>query len=640
MFDIKENLKKLPDSPGVYLHKDKLNNVIYVGKAVSLKKRVSQYFQNSKSKDAKVRAMVENIDEFEYIKCGSEMEALILENNLIKKYQPKYNILLRDDKTYPYIKITNEKWPRVVKTRQVIKDGGSYFGPYSDVGAVNNMVELIGKVYKLKKCSTRKFPKGFRPCLNYHIGQCNGMCIGREKNSEYLDRIKQAKVFLKGNSMDLMGFLKREMNLASENLQYEKAAIFRDYIISAKALMEKQRVVLSQDKDLDIVLLNGKSEVVLFSVSAGKLSGRETFEINDRDEDEKNILGAFIKQHYGQQAKGPCEILIKEEIPEHSLTEEFLSQLWGRKTKISIPVRGEKKALMEMVKSDMLDMIKMREARLENRASRGENLRKQLGDLIEKSRIIPEYNRSKIDYITEVVNEETGEILELFKRSEDSYRVECYDISNTNGIDNVGAMVVFDELAKNKKAYRKFKVKSIEGANDYGAMAEVIERRIKRGLSGDKGFLPLPNLLLVDGGKGHVEVAISVIKKYDIDISVVGLAKDDNHRTERLVYKSKEGKFVEEALKERTMLFSYMGNIQEEVHRFAIEFHKNIRDKKVAKSALDEIKGIGEKKRNALLIYFGSMEKIKGASVEELLKVQGITKRDARAIAKFFKGRN
>ena len=297
MFDIKENLKKLPDSPGVYLHKDKMNNIIYVGKAVSLKKRVSQYFQNSRSKDSKVRAMVEHIDEFEYIKCGSEMEALILENNLIKKYKPKYNILLRDDKTYPYIKITNEKWPRIEKTRRVVKDGSSYFGPYTDVGAVNSIVDLISKVYKLKKCTSRNFPPGFRPCLNYHINQCNGMCVNRENKADYMKRIEQTKTFLKGNSMDLVGFLREEMNRASCEMQYEKAAIYRDYIISAKALMEKQRVVLSQDKDLDVILANGKGEVVVFTVIDGKLSGREIFEIRDRDEDEQNVISAFIKQH-------------------------------------------------------------------------------------------------------------------------------------------------------------------------------------------------------------------------------------------------------------------------------------------------------------------------------------------------------
>ena len=636
MFDIKENLKKLPDSPGVYLHKDKMNNIIYVGKAVSLKKRVSQYFQNSRSKDSKVRAMVEHIDEFEYIKCGSEMEALILENNLIKKYKPKYNILLRDDKTYPYIKITSEKWPRIEKTRRVVKDGSSYFGPYTDVGAVNSIVDLISKVYKLKKCTTRNFPPGFRPCLNYHINQCNGMCVNRENKADYMKRIEQTKTFLKGNSMDLVGFLREEMNRASCEMQYEKAAIYRDYIISAKALMEKQRVVLSQDKDLDVILANGKGEVVVFTVIDGKLSGREIFEIRDRDEDEQNVISAFIKQHYGEKSKGPGEILVKNRIAEQNLIEEFLSQIWAGKVKITVPARGEKKALMEMVKNDMLEMVKTRQARDENRDNRRSNIRKQLSDLIEKSKIDNNRQGYDIDYVQDIVDEETGEIVELFKGEDDAFRVECYDISNTNGVDNVGAMVVFDELAKNRKAYRKFKIKSITGADDYGSIAEVLKRRMERGLSGDVGFLPLPNLILIDGGKGHVEVAAKVVGAYDLNISIVGLAKDDSHRTQRLVYKDRTGEFVEEPLKDRTLLFSYMGNIQEEVHRFAIEFHRSLRDKKVVKSQLDEIPGIGEKKRNNLLMFFGNMDEIKDASIDRLQGVRGISKRDAQNIRDYF----
>ena len=579
MFDIQENLKKLPDEPGVYMHKDSLGNIIYVGKAISLRKRVRQYFQSSKNMDAKVRAMVANIEEFEYIKCGSEMEALILENNLIKKYMPKYNVFLRDDKTYPYIKITNEYWPRIEKTRRVIKDGSRYFGPFSDAGAVNEMVDLLNRIYRIKRCATKEFQKAARPCLNYHIAQCDGICAGKANRDDYMKRIEEAAQFLKGNQRNLVQYLKEEMEKASESLDFETAARYRDYMIAAKALNEKQRVVLSSGKDMDLVMYAGKGNIVLFFVRDGKLTGRETFHMEDLgDAGYDEVVSAFVKQHYGQMTAGPSEILMAKELEDKELLQEFLSQLWSRKTSLIVPKKGEKKAFLEMAQRDTNEMINNIEEKEKNKRERNEKIKSLIGDVIEKSKV----GEATAEYL----NHETGEFVQLVSDDEKRpLRVEAYDISNTNGVENVGAMVVFDGLKASKKSYRRFKIKTVTGSDDYKSMQEMLHRRLSRALEGDESFLPLPDLILIDGGKGHVEIARQVLETLGIEISVAGMAKDDKHRTRALVYhpKSKEGKgsFVEEELKSRTMLFSYIGNIQEEVHRFAIEYHKTRRTKRM-----------------------------------------------------------
>lgn len=634
MFDIKENLKKLPDEPGVYLHKDKLGQVIYVGKAISLKNRVRQYFQSSKNMEPKVRAMVSNIEEFEYIKCGSEMEALILENNLIKKYMPKYNVLLRDDKTYPYIKITNEKWPRILKTRRVIKDGSKYFGPYSDVGAVNQMVEFLNQIYKIKRCSAKEFPRDARPCLNYHIGQCDGICAGYAKHADYMRRVDEAATFLRGKQSSLLNYLKDKMNEAAENLEYENAARYRDYMIAAKALTEKQRVVLTHTKDIDLVMHGGKGHVVLFFVRDGKLSGRETFTLETSiEENEDSVLGAFIKQHYGQMTNGPGEILLKKDITDRALLERFLSSCWGKKVSLFVPQKGEKKAFLEMAEKDTYEMMKNIDEKEKNKRERNDKIKTQIDDVIEKA---------TIDKATsQWINEDTGEIISLLNEDgEAPHRVEAYDISNINGIDNVGAMVVFNGLKANKKAYRRFKIKSIEGPNDYGSMQEVIYRRVVRALDGDVGFLPLPDLMLIDGGKGHIEAVHKILEELNVEIPIVGMAKDDSHRTRALVYhplsKVGRGQFFEEELKGNSMLFRYIGNIQEEVHRFAIDYHKGLRSAKMTKSILDDINGIGPKKRNALLNKFKTIDNIRNATKEELLCTEGINERNAEDIIDFF----
>lgn len=616
MFDIQENLKKLPDTPGVYLHKDKLGQVIYVGKAVSLKNRVRQYFQSSRNMDPKVRAMVSQIEEFEYITTGSEMEALILECNLIKKYMPKYNVLLRDDKTYPYIKITwEEEFPRLLKTRQIRKDGSKYFGPYSDAGAVNQIVELLNQVYALKKCSARAFPKGFRPCLNYHINQCDGICQGNISQEAYRQKVSQAAEFLKGRTKGLVKYLQEEMARASETLNFERAAECRDYIAAAEALSEKQRVVLQDKKDVDLILVaRGQKQryVVLFFVRDGKLSGRETYDLQSMEEDSsEDIIAAFIKQHYSRTAALPREILLEKQPQDKELIEEYLSGMAGHQVHLLAPMKGEKRAVLELAKKDIVEMVKTIDQRIEARRERQQSLGKEIFDIL-----------VRMGY------EEGG-------YSGREYRVEAYDISNTNGIDTVGAMVVFEGLKPEKKSYRRFKVRSADGPDDYGSMQEVIFRRLRRAMEGDEGFSVFPDLLLVDGGKGHVNAALEILRGMELDLPVAGMAKDDHHRTRSLIFQ-KGGKMEEILLKDRPLLYKYMGTVQEEVHRFAIEYHRGLRGKRMLTSALDEIQGVGPAKRNALLEHFGSIDAVKAASIEELRQVKGIPESLAKKIREYF----
>lgn len=616
MFDIQENLKTLPDSPGVYLHKDKLGQVIYVGKAISLKNRVRQYFQSSRAMDAKVRSMVSQIEEFEYITTGSEMEALILECNLIKKYNPKYNVLLRDDKTYPYIKITgDEDYPRVIKTRIVKKDGGRYFGPYSDTGAVNQIVDLLNNVFALKKCSARVFPKGFRPCLNYHIDQCSGICQGNVSKEEYMEKVNHAAEFLKGKNKQMLDFLHEKMMQASDAMEYERAAEYRDYITAAKALSEKQRVVMQDTKDVDLILVASglkQRHIVVFFVRDGKLSGRETYQIQAAEEDtNEDILTAFIKQHYSQSLALPKEIILERHMEEEELLQQYLSQLAGHQVKFLVPQKGEKRAVLDLAKKDVVEMVKTIDMRAEVKRERRQNLGGEIYAVLE----------------------DMGYEMDAYSGRD--YRLEAYDISNTNGVDTVGAMVVYEGLKPDKKSYRRFKVRSVDGPDDYGSMQEVLTRRFLRALKGDDGFEVLPDLILMDGGKGHVNAALAVLKELELDLPVAGLAKDDHHRTKSLIY-WKDDQMKEIPLQERPLLYKYMGTIQEEVHRFAIEYHRGLRNKGMLNSVLDAIEGIGPAKRNALLDHFGSVENIKKASKYQLMEVNGITERLADKIQEYF----
>ncbi len=606
MFDIKENLKKLPDCPGVYMHKDKLGQVIYVGKAISLRNRVRQYFQASANHSPKVKAMVSHIAEFEYITCKTEMEALILECNLIKKYAPKYNVLLRDDKTYPYIKVTmGEEFPRVQKTRLLSKDGGKYFGPYSDAGAVTEAVELLSDIYKLKRCPARSFPAGHRPCLNYHINRCDGICTGAVTAEDYQHRVSQVLDFLSGKQQPVIDYLTEKMTVAAEKMEYEEAAVYRDKIASIKSLAQTQRVTITSGKDFDIVLTAGSGEnscVVLFPVRDGKLSGREIFDMHTgAEEDSETIISEFIKQYYSTFAQPVHEILVARPLAEAELIAEYLAgATQGTRVQIHVPQKGEKRALLELAKRDVTELAKTLEIKQESAREKEETLREAL---------------------TAILGER-----------KEAYRVESYDISNTNGVDTVGAMVVFSNLKPVKKDYRRFKIKTIDGQNDYGALQEMLYRRFKRALEGDAGFVNLPDLILMDGGQGQVSAAEKIISAMGLSIPTLGMAKDDSHRTRALVNSAGE----EFLLRENPFLFKYCGRIQEEVHRFAIEYHRSLRTKNSIGSMLDNIEGIGPAKRNALLSKFKSIENIKQATIEELTSVHGITEKNAQAIKEYF----
>lgn len=601
MFDIQENLKKLPDKPGVYLHKDKLGQVIYVGKAVSLKNRVRQYFQSSRNMDPKVRAMVSHIEEFEYITTNTEMEALILENNLIKKYMPQYNVLLRDDKTYPYIKVTtNEPYPRILKTRKIYHDGCKYFGPYTDVTAVNQLIDLLNGIFALKRCSAQKFPGGFKPCLNYHIHQCRGICAGLVPREEYQEAIDQVVELLNGKNKKVLDYLNGKMAEEAEAMNYEKAAEYRDYIAAVNAISEKQRVVLLSAGDMDVILgAKGESDahVILFFVREGRLSGRESYHLQAMEEDDlTEVVSAFIKQYYSDGAMIPKEILVEGEPEDTKLMEDWLSELRGSLVKITVPQKGDKKALLDMAKRDVIEMMKT----LDERAN---NIREK--------------------------NAAVNSSLERFIGGppRNLWRVEAYDISNTNGVDSVGALVVFEGSSPMRKDYRRFKIRTVEGPNDFGSMQEVLYRRFKRGLQGDQSFGKMPDLILMDGGKPQISAAEQVLSAMKIDIPVAGMVKDDKHRTRGLLYKERELD-----LKEDPALFRYVASIQEEVHRFAIDYHRGLRKKSLQKSALDTIEGIGEKRRNALLTHFGSIDRIKEATMEELCQAPGITKPAAEKV--------
>ena len=606
MFVIKDELKKLPDSPGVYLHKDAFGQIIYVGKAINLNRRVHQYFQSSKNQTPKVRRMVQDIMEFEYITTGSEMEALILECNLIKKYKPKYNILLRDDKTYPYIKLTmKEDYPRIIKTRRIVNDGAKYFGPFSDATAVNTTIDLLNSAYSLKRCKAQSFPENFSPCLNYHIHKCRGICRGCVDREEYMQDIEKVSDFLQGKDKDLIHTLTAKMNLASETLDYEDAARYRDYIAAAKAVTERQRVVLSHPENIDLILLTeGLSGVhaVLFTVREGKLSGRESFFLGDINPGGKEEMAAeFIKQYYSANVIVPKEILLSKLPEDSALLEAWLSVQRGSRVSLICPERGEKRALMELAAKDVNEMLK----NIDERAQRQ----------LEKEAAVK-------GGLARVFGEEPAERIR---------RIEAYDISNIMGFDSVGGMVVFFDGLPLRKAYRRFKIKTVEGADDTGSLQEMLFRRFRQALDGAPGFKDLPDLILMDGGAGQVHAAEAVLKALKLDIPVAGMAKDDKHRTRALIYMDNET-----PLSEIPGLFPFVGSIQEEVHRFAIDYHHKLRGKSVSKSVLDNIPGIGEKRKLALLSELGSVENIKNASVYKLAEVPGMNLKIAETVHEYF----
>ena len=593
------------------MHKDKLGQVIYVGKAVSLRSRVRQYFQGYGKSTPKLRALTANIAEFEYITCASEMEALILECNLIKKYQPKYNVLLRDDKTYPYILVTtSEDFPRVIKTRILKKDGNRYFGPYSDTGAVNMIVDLLNSVFSLKRCSLTEFPAGHRPCLNYHIKQCRGICTGSVTKEDYAKNVDRIIGFLTGHEKDLTDGLRQDMEKAADEMRFEDAARYRDLISAAEALSQAQRVTMISGKDMDIVLPvkdEDNSFVVLFTVRDGKLVGRESFEIqSDEGDKPTELTGNFIMQYYSKWADVPHEILVEERPEDADLIEEYLGRD-RHKVRIFVPERGEKRALLKMAQKDAAQMAGTIAAKARGQREKQQGLKEEI------SRVLEEAGEAR---------EPAGE----------NYRVESYDISNTNGVDSVGAMVVFEGTSRIRKYYRRFKIKTVEGPDDYGRLREMLSRRLIRAAKGDPAFAVLPDCIFMDGGLGQVTSAKQVLDELNLDIPVVGMAKDDSHRTRALVFA--DGREVD--LKERPLLFRYCGTIQEEVHRFAIEYHHSLHGRNAISSVLDEIPGIGPRRRNSLLAAFGSVDAIKAASAEELAAAPGMDRRAAESVKQFF----
>lgn len=592
MFDIQEHLKTLPASPGVYIMKDKFGNVIYVGKAVSLKNRVRQYFQSSKNHSDKVRSMVKNIFSFEYIMTDSELEALILECNLIKKYKPKYNILLRDDKTYPYIKVTvNEDYPRVLKVRRILKDKAKYFGPYSNVSAVNDTIDIIRNIYPIRTCNIdmdKAIKSGMRPCLNYHIKKCIGPCTGMVSKKEYMDMIDEILLFLSGKEDKLVGILEEKMKAASMVLDFEEAASYRDKISSLKDVMEKQKISnVQNDSDQDVIAMANFDQeacVQVFFIRNGKVSGRENFMLEGvKDSDRSTILGSFIKQFYMSQEYIPRELIVEEEFLDMEIMEEILSSKRGTAVSIRVPKRGDKRALVLMVRKNADEYL------LKFDDLKKKKYEKSIGSL-----------------------EELGKLLDLDAKNLN--RIEAYDISNIQGVDSIGTMVVYTKGIKDKKEYRRFKIKTVEGPDDYASMAEVLDRRLKHG--------NLPDLILLDGGKGQVSAVKKVLEENGEDIPLWGMYKDDRHRTKGLLNGEKT---IE--LDRTTSLYRFVAGIQEEVHNYSISYHRSLRDKKMTKSILDDIPGIGPKRKKALMDKFKDVDKLKEASKDDLVAIDGITDR-------------
>ena len=618
MFDFQHQLKILPDKPGVYIMKNSLGEVIYVGKAKVLKNRVRQYFQNSKNHSEKVRAMVKNIAEFEYIVTDSEMEALILECNLIKKYSPRYNIALKDDKFYPFIKITtNEDFPRVYVTRNFAKDGNRYFGPYTNGTAVYEVMGLIKKLFPLRTCKKAIVEGGepTRACLNYHINLCKAPCAGYVSKAEYWKMIDEIINILNGTDTSIIKNLKLEMEKAAEELEFEKAAKIRDRILAIELISEKQKMFTVKEGDEDFIDLytdekDGCAQV--FFVREGKVTGREHFMIeNISDDPVKEVISSFIASFYGGTAQIPKTIYVPEEIEDQELIEKFLTEKRGSKVWIKVPKKGDKKNLLDMVRNNakiMLDQFKEK--------------------MVEEK----ELNKSALTELADVLGLDSLPA-----------RIEAYDISNIQGVDSVGTMVVFENGKAKNSDYRRFKIKSVKGPNDYESMREILSRRFSHGLEEVKAiqesklqfsagkFSNFPDIIMMDGGKGQVNIALEVLKDFGIEIPVCGLVKDDKHRTRGIIFNNEEI-----LIRRGSGLMNLITRVQDEVHRYAITYHRSLRDKRTLHSILEDIPRIGEKRRRNLLMKFGSIDNIKKASMEELLDTPGIDKRAAESIKQYF----
>ena len=615
MFDFSEELKKLPDKPGVYIMHSDTDEIIYVGKAINLKNRVRQYFQNSKNKSPKVAAMVSHIAYFEYIVTASEMEALLLECNLIKEHRPKYNVMLKDDKTYPYIKHTTaEEYPRIFITRKYVKDKNRYFGPITDVTAARETVDIIHKLFPIRKCR-KSLPKEIgreRPCLNHHIGQCLAPCDGLVSAEEYRKVVDEAIAVLEGKYDYIIKYLEGIMYAASDELDFEKAAATRDKINGIKKIMEKQRISNTGIGDSDVIAFSRAMDealVQVFFIRGGKLSGREHFLINAPDYiDRSGIMTEFVKQFYSGTAYIPKELILEEPLleEEEPVIEELLENMRGSKVIITVPQKGEKHKMVQLA--------------AQNAAITFE----RIGERIKKEQ------RETIGALEEIKNALGIERI--------PYRIESYDISNTQGFESVGSMVVFENGRAKNSDYRKFKIKTVIGANDFASMEEVITRRLMHSMKEEKlgsSFARLPDMIFVDGGKTQITAAQNAMQNVGIYIPVCGMVKDDRHRTRGLLYNGEE---IE--LPTNSEGFKLITRIQDEVHRFAIEYHRKLRNEKQVHSILDDIEEIGPKRRRMLMQHFGDIEKIRNAEVDELLEIPEMTIKAAENVYAFFHMQN
>lgn len=618
MFNIEEELKKLPGKPGVYIMHDKLDTIIYVGKAISLKNRVRQYFQSSRNLTVKIQHMVSHIDHFEYIITDSELEALVLESNLIKEHSPKYNTMLKDDKSYPFIRITvNEDFPRVQFARRMKKDKCKYFGPYTSSAAVKDAIELLCKLYKIRTCN-RVLPKDTckeRPCLNYHIKQCTAPCQGYISKDEYKKSIKKVIDFLNGNYADILNDLTEKMQAASEKMEYEEAMEYRDLIKSVKQVVQHQKITDSDMEDKDVIVcdMDGNDAVVqVFFVRQGKMLGREHFHMNVAVGDTRSeIISQFMKQYYGGTPFIPAKILLQVDIEDNEVISKWLSERRGQKVTIYEPQKGTKEKLVELAFKNAAQVLKEDGERIKREHMRTIGAMQEIADLLDMEKI---------------------------------RRVEAYDISNTNGIESVGSMIVFEEGKPKKNDYRKFKIRTVKGPDDYKSMKEVLTRRFERGIQENRdhvgedgsivkgsGFNVYPDLIMMDGGRGQVNIALSVLDALHLNIPVCGMVKDDNHRTRGLYFNN-----VEIPISHNSEGFKLITRVQDEAHRFAIEYHRSLRSKLQVKSVLDDIEGIGPARRKALMKHFMEITAIKNASVDDLMDVEGITEQVAQNIYNFF----
>ena len=617
MFNIEEELKKLPGKPGVYIMHDASDAIIYVGKAISLKNRVRQYFQSSRNKGAKIERMVTQIARFEYIITDSELEALVLECNLIKEHRPKYNTMLKDDKSYPFIKVTvEEAYPRVLFARRMKKDKSRYYGPYTSAGAVKETIELLHKLYQIRTCN-RNLPRDIgldRPCLNYHIHQCQAPCQGYVSKEEYRESVNQVVSFLSGNYEPVLQMLEKKMQDASDALEFEKAIEYRELLSSVRAVAQKQKITNSDGEDKDVLALSKDEHdavVQVFFVRDGRLIGRDHFYLNHVEGESKGaILGSFIKQFYAGTPFIPKELMLQTEVEEAEVIEEWLSSRRGQKVHLRVPKKGTKEKLVELA------------------AKNAEMVLSQ-----DKERIRREEGRT-IGAMKEIAG---------WLGLQNATRMEAFDISNTNGFESVGSMVVFEKGKPKRSDYRKFKIRTVQGPDDYASMREVLTRRFTHGMEEEKelekkhistefgSFTRFPDLLMMDGGRGQVNIALSVLRELNLAIPVCGMVKDDNHRTRGLYYNN-----VEIPIDRNSEGFRLITRIQDEAHRFAIKYHRSLRSKEQVHSVLDDIPGIGPARRRALMKHFQSLEAIRDADEEALKDVDSMNEAAARSVFEFF----